>query len=250
MKKNIGKIKLFNTNFVNVNLKAACDILEDEILRKEKFVYAAVKDIALTVRSLEDRFLKSFYNKCNYIFVDGRGILYASWLLGKPLKEMVGGPRIYSEMLKRANDKGYKVYLCGTKKEILIKAISNIKGRYPKINIVGFHDGYFDLENSDGLVDEINRIEPEILFIGISTPKREQFIEKYRNKLINLLCIAVGGVFDNEAGVTKYAPNIIGIVGLEWAYRVLQEPRRLLKRYLYTRLKFVYYFLLEIFRLL
>lgn len=247
MRTNFEKVTLFNTEFVNVDLRTACDILENEIIKKEKLVYAAVKDVALTVRSLESDFLNIFYKKSDYIFLDGKGILYASRLLGKPLKEMVGGPRIHFEMLKRSNDKGYKIYLLGSKKETLAKTVYNIKRRLPMVNIVGYQDGYFRLENSNQIVDEINRFNPDILFIGISTPKREKFIDMYRHKFANFLCIPVGGVFDNEAGITKFAPKLISIIGLEWLYRVLQEPKRLLKRYLYTHIKFVRYFLAEIF---
>lgn len=245
MRKNFEKVTLFNTEFVNVDLKTACDILEAEILKKEKFVYVAVKDVALAVRSLECDFLNIFYKKSDYIFVDGKGILYSSWIMGKPLKEMVGGPNIYFEMLKRSNNKGYKIYLLGAKKEILIKAIANIKKRLPRVDIIGYHDGYFELGNSNGIVNEINRSKPDIVFIGISTPKREQFIDKHRNRFTNFLCIPVGGVFDNEADITKFAPKLISIFGLEWLYRVLQEPNRLLKRYLYTHTKFAWYFLTE-----
>ena len=179
--------------------------------------------------------------------MDGRGIYYSSKLLGKPLKEIVGGPGLYFEMLKRSNDKNYRIFLLGAKKEILMKAISNIKKRLPRINIVGFQDGYFKLENSDKIVEKINRSKPDILFVGISTPKREEFIENHRHRFANFLCIPVGGVFDNEAGITKFAPKLIGMLGLEWLYRVLQEPKRLIKRYLHTHTKFVWYFFREIF---
>ncbi|NQT81082.1 MAG: WecB/TagA/CpsF family glycosyltransferase [Candidatus Aminicenantes bacterium] len=247
MRTNIKKVTLFNTEFVNVDRKTACDILEQEILKKGKFTYAAVKDVALTVRSSEDEFLRSFYKSCDYIFVDGRGILYASWLLGKPLKEMVGGPGIYFEMLKRSNDKGYKIYLLGSDRESLTRTVTNIKRRLPGVDIVGYQDGYFNLEDSDKVVNKINKSKPDIVFIGISTPKREQFVERHRNRFSNFLCIPVGGVLDNEAGITKFAPKIIGTIGLEWLYRVLQEPNRLLKRYLYTHIKFGWYFFKELF---
>lgn len=249
MRINFDKVTLFGTEFVNVNLKTACDILEAEIIRKEKFKYAAVKDVALTVRSFESDFLNRFYKKCDYIFVYGKGILYSSWILGKPLKEMVGGPRIYYEMLKRSSEKGYKIYLFGAKKEILNKAVFNIKKRLPRINIVGYQDGYFDLESSDEIVDKVNGCKPDLVFVGISTPKRELFIEKHRHGFSNFLCIPVGGVFDNEAGSAKFAPHLISILGLEWLYRVLQEPNRLLKRYLHTHTKFIWYFIREIFHL-
>jgi N-acetylglucosaminyldiphosphoundecaprenol N-acetyl-beta-D-mannosaminyltransferase len=247
MRINIKKVTLFNTEFVNADRKTACDILESEILKKEKFIYAAVKDVALTVRSLEDKFLNAFYKSCDYVFVDGRGILYASWLLRKPLKEMVGGPGIYFEMLKRSNDKGYKVYLLGSNKKSLTNAVTNIKKRLPEINIVGYQDGYFKIEDSNKIVDKINKSKPDIVFIGISTPKREQFVEKQKKRFSNFLCIPVGGILDNEAGLTKFAPKIISIMGIEWLYRVIQEPERLLKRYLYTHLKFGLYFFKELF---
>jgi len=240
MSSNIQKVRILDTEFFNVDRLTACDIIERELQKKERFIYAAVKDVSLAIRSQEDLFLSKFYEKCDYIFVDGKGLLYASRLLGRPLKEMVGGPGLYNELLKRSNEKGYRLFLLGGTNDTLARTVQHIKKRLPKINIVGWNNGYFNLEESERIVDEINSQETEILFLGISTPKREQFIAGMKDHFNNMLCIPVGGVFDNEAGITRYAPKVIAALGLEWLYRSIQEPERLMKRYLKTHSKFLW----------
>jgi N-acetylglucosaminyldiphosphoundecaprenol N-acetyl-beta-D-mannosaminyltransferase len=246
MSSNIQKVRIIGSEFFNVDRLTACDIIETELQKKERFIYVAVKDVSLSVRSLEDLFLRHFYEKSDFIFVDGKGLLYASWLLGKPLKGMVGGPGLYNELLKRSHDKGYRIFLLGGTEDTLVKAVRHIKERLPKANIVGWNHGYFNLEESKRIVDNINSKNTEILFIGISTPKREQFIAGMKDHFNNMLCLPVGGVFDNEAGKTKYAPKLIAVLGLEWLYRSIQEPDRLMKRYLKTHSKFLWYFIKEL----
>lgn len=241
------ELEIFDTVYFNVDRSEACDFIEQEIQKNGKVVYIAVKDVALTVRSMEDKFLSDFYkNIPTKIFVDGMGLIYAGKILNKKFKEMVGGPGIYYEILKRGENKGYSFYLLGSSNEILEKAIMNIRKRHPNIKICGFSNGYFNSTEEEDIVEVINNSRCDVLFLGISSPKREQFIRNNISKLRHLTCIAVGGVFDNEAGLTKFAPKLIAKIGMEWLYRVIQEPRRLAKRYFYTHTKFIFYLVKEI----
>lgn len=240
-------LEIFDTVFSNVYKSEACDYIEQEIQKKEKVVYIAVKDVALTVRSMEDKFLSDFYkNIPAKIFVDGMGLIYAGKILNKKFKEMVGGPGIYYEILKRGENKGYSFYLLGSSNEILEKAVRNIRKRHPNIDIRGFSNGYFNDTEENDIIEEINNSRCDVLFLGISSPRRELFIKNNYTKLRYLTCIAVGGVFDNEAGLTKFAPKLIAKLGMEWVYRVIQEPGRLAKRYIYTHSKFMVYLIKEI----
>jgi N-acetylglucosaminyldiphosphoundecaprenol N-acetyl-beta-D-mannosaminyltransferase len=246
-KEYLSMIHIFNTEFVNVNRNDACDLIEENIVSNDEFDYIAVKDVALTVRSYEDHFLYQFYKTIpKMIFIDGKGLIYAGFLLGTKFREMVGGPGIYYEMLKRSEINGYKIYLLGGNENVLEMAIVNIKKRHPNIIIVGYRNGYFEEENEYQIVDEINQSKCNILLLGISTPKREKFIYRNHKRFERFVCIAIGGVFDNEAGITKYAPKIVSLVGLEWLYRVIQEPRRLALRYSYTHSRFIIYIIKEL----
>jgi N-acetylglucosaminyldiphosphoundecaprenol N-acetyl-beta-D-mannosaminyltransferase len=242
-------VYLFDTTFCNDTREEACDRIENHISNKSGFVYIAVKDVALTIRSIENPFLKDFYHSVpTCTFVDGRGILYASRLLGQPLKEMVGGPGIYYDMLRRGEQKGYRFYFLGADEEVLRAAIHNVLSRHPRVDICGHHSGYFSSSEEKTIVSEIGKSGCDILLLGMSTPKREEFVSRHLGRFGSLVCIAVGGVFDNEAGKTVYAPSWVGILGLEWLFRVAQEPKRLAPRYLRTHSKFIFYLISEMVR--
>jgi N-acetylglucosaminyldiphosphoundecaprenol N-acetyl-beta-D-mannosaminyltransferase len=240
-------INLFDTIFTNCNLSEACFFIETEINKKNNFKYFAIKDVALTVRSLEDYFLNSFYKLYpEKIFIDGKGLLFTGKILHKEFKEMFGGPGLYYEIISRSEKENYSCFFLGASEEVLKKAILNIKLRHPKLNIVGFINGYFTEKEEEDIVIKINNTKCDILFLGISTPKRELFIQRNLSKFNPMVCIPVGGVFDNEANITKFAPKLIANLGMEWIYRVAQEPKRLARRYFYTHTKYFYYLLKEI----
>jgi N-acetylglucosaminyldiphosphoundecaprenol N-acetyl-beta-D-mannosaminyltransferase len=242
-------VYLFGTTFCNDTREEACDRIENLISKKSGFAYIAVKDVALTVRSIENPFLKDFYHRvpcCT--FVDGRGILYASRLLGQPLKAMVGGPGIYHDILGRGEQKGYRFYFLGADVGVLGAAIQNVLSRYPGVDICGHHSGYFSSSEEETIVSEIVKSRCDILLLGMSTPKREEFVSRHLGRFGSFVCIGVGGVFDNEAGKTRYAPPWIAVLGMEWLFRVAQEPRRLAPRYLRTHSKFIFYFVSEMVR--
>lgn len=238
---------LLDTAFLNVSRSQACDLIEKALQLKTGFCYVAVKDVALTVRSLEDAFLREFYHTVpRWIFVDGRGLLYSGFFLGTRFKEMVGGPGIYYEMLTRGEAKGHRFFFLGGTQDVLQKAVASVKKRHPQIRIVGQRNGYFDTTDEAEIVEAINNSGCDILFLGISTPKREQFVQRNKSRFGEVVCIAVGGVFDNEAGIAKYAPKAISLIGCEWLYRIFQEPSRLARRYFYTHPRFLLYFIREL----
>jgi N-acetylglucosaminyldiphosphoundecaprenol N-acetyl-beta-D-mannosaminyltransferase len=243
----VNYIKIFDTIYANVTREVACDLIENLIKEETRFKYVAVKDTDLIIRCKENNHLDNFYKTVpKYIFVCGRGIFYFSYLLGKPLKEMVGGPGIYYEMLKRAERNQYRIFYLGSSESILSKALQNIKKRYTKLLVVGSHNGYFTEQEEKNIIKKINDSNCDILFLGISTPKREDFIERNYSFFNRMICIPVGGVFDIESGEKKLAPKVISYLALEWFYRFIQEPKRLFKRYFYSHTKIFYYFLKEI----
>ena len=236
-----SRVELFDTYFTNARRAEACDEIERLIAANDRCHLVCVKDVALLMRSRSDSFLRQFYERFpEYIFADGRGVVWASRLLGEPLVEMVGGPGIYYEMLRRAATKGYKVYLLGTRDDVLQRAVANLKKRLPTLSLVGCHHGYFDQDSEYRVVESILRAAPQVLFIGMSTPRREQFIATHLRSLLPGVCLPIGGVLDVEAGTTRLAPGIVGKLGLEWLYRLLQEPRRLGPRYLRTHPRFIW----------
>ena len=121
--------------------------------------------------------------------------------------------------------------MLGTGKEQLQSAVHNIQIKYPKLEISGYRDGFFKEEEEPGIVELINQAKPNILFLGLPSPKKEFFVEKFKNQLHVNYVLGVGGFFDILAGTIKRAPVWMQKIGLEWFYRFMQEPKRLFRRY-------------------
>ena len=228
---------LFGSRFHCLKLTEACDAVEAMIRAHDRCYLVCVKDVGLTVRCVDDSLLRGFYDHADLVVVDGRGLLLAGRLLGRPFPGPVGGPALYSELLRRAAARAYGVYLLGARPDIVREAARRLGARTPPVRVVGWHDGYFKGREREVVMD-ITRAQPDIIFVGISTPVRERFLDAWRDRLPPCACVPVGGVLDIEAGAVRPAPLWVTRAGLEWVFRVLQEPRRLTSRYARTHPRF------------
>jgi N-acetylglucosaminyldiphosphoundecaprenol N-acetyl-beta-D-mannosaminyltransferase len=232
----VTTVELFGTRFHCLTLQQTCDAAEAMIRARDRCYLICVKDVGLTMRSRQDQFLSRFYQGADLLVADGRGLELASWLLGRPLVSPGGGPEIYEEMLLRAAAHGYGVYLLGAKLDAVTEAARRLRARMPPVRVVGYHHGYF--VGHQEVVTDILRTRPDIVFVGMSTPAREVFLDRWREFRSPCLCIPIGGVIDIEAGLVRRAPRWMNRSGLEWLFRVLQEPRRLFRRYARTHTLF------------
>jgi N-acetylglucosaminyldiphosphoundecaprenol N-acetyl-beta-D-mannosaminyltransferase len=245
----LNKLILFDTYFDNITRRNACDIIEEYIQKKNKVYIVGVKDVALTVRSLENNFLLKFYNSIDMLLVDGRGLYWASKIVGsgsKKFVELVGAPELYEDLLLLASARKYSVYFIGAHQNVLEDAVKNIQLRHNDINIIGYHHGYIDEQNIDEVIDSLHHTKPDMVFLGMGTPFRENFMSQYLERIPNTTVVLIGGLLDVEGGLVQRAPGVVTRMGLEWLYRVLQEPKRLYKRYLHTHSKFFYYIIREL----
>ena len=154
----------------------------------------------------------------------------------------VAGPDLMHEIFKLSEENRYKHYFYGSSEETLKQLNIKLKEKYPKINIVGMFSPPFkeevSLENEEKL-NEINKLNPDFIWVGLGAPKQEIWMKLHENK-VNGLMIGVGAGFDYFADKIKRAPKWMQKSSLEWLYRLMQEPRRLFKRYFITNLKFIY----------
>ena len=170
---------------------------------------------------------ENFNDKSSIIIPDGVGTIIASKLLKKPVEEKIAGIDVVREVLIKANLEAKSIYLLGAKEEILKKCVENIKIEYPSLKVSGFHNGFFDLNDCDDIIEDIKTCEPWAVFVAMGSPRQEVFIKKIMNISNTHIFMGVGGVFDIFAGELKRAPKWMISLGLEWLYRVIKEPFRI-----------------------
>jgi len=198
-----------------------------------------VNAVKVTMMQSDSEFLQTC-NTCDVINADGMAVVWASRILGTPLPERVNGTNLMMDLIRLSHKKGYRIYLLGARRPVIERSVHILEERFPGLQIVGWRDGYFNLEEEEDIARNIRDARPDILFVGMPTPRKEYWL--YRNvPLIDVpFCMEVGGSFDVVAGIVKRAPVLAQNMGMEWFYRFIQEPRRLWRRYLIGNLHFIW----------
>ena len=180
------------------------------------------------------------------IYADGISVVWASRLLGRSLPERIAGIDLMHEIL--ASPEGYKIYCLGATQEVLDEVVRQFAKNYPHATVVGSHHGYFTEVDESDIAMSVAESGADILFVAITSPKKEQFMARWADKMGVPVVHGVGGSFDVVAGLVERAPESWQRMGLEWLYRVKQEPGRLWKRYLVTNTLFAIEVVRELFR--
>ncbi|MCK5026417.1 MAG: WecB/TagA/CpsF family glycosyltransferase [Nanoarchaeota archaeon] len=231
-----------------ITMKKTIKIAE-EFIKSGKPHQHVVVNVAKIVNMQKDKKLYDDVINADLINADGQGIIWGARILGKKLPERVSGIDLFVNLLKLSEKKGYSVFFLGAKQEVLEKMVNNINRRYSRINIAGYRNGYFTDNEQKEIADQIKKSKAQLLFVGISSPKKEKFIRSQLKNTGVSFAMGVGGSFDIIAGITKRAPLWMQNNGLEWFYRTLQEPRRMYKRYLTTNSLFLWLLIKEVFKL-
>ena len=235
---NATTVPLYGLGVHPLTLDAVVDRCRDALRSREQLligVVNAAKVIALT----RDDHLRESLLECDLLLADGQSVVWGSRLLGHPLPERVAGIDLFERLLELGAAEGHSVYLLGARPEVLTVLQAEMRRRWPRLRIAGARDGYFTEEESAAVAGDIRRSGADMLFLGMTSPKKEIFLKTYGPALGVPILHGVGGSFDVLAGVTKRAPLSWQRVGMEWAYRLLQEPQRLWKRYLTTNSVFL-----------
>jgi N-acetylglucosaminyldiphosphoundecaprenol N-acetyl-beta-D-mannosaminyltransferase len=176
---------------------------------------------------------------CDLVLADGQAVVWAGRVLRAPLPERVAGIDLFLRLLAEAEAAGMSVYFLGARKDVLERMLHRVADRFPRLTVAGSRNGYFDDSQQEAIAEEIARSGAQLLFLGMTSPKKEVFTAAYGARTGARVVHGVGGSFDIMAGVTKRAPESWQRWGLEWLYRALQEPRRLGRRYLTTNAAFL-----------
>lgn len=229
---------LFGLNLDAVTLDEAvgrCRLALDSDQR----VLVGVVNAAKVVNLRSDAFLRDSLLECDLLVADGQSVVWASRILRRPLPERVAGIDLFESLLDLAHQEGRSVYLLGARPDVLARVIEVVNARWPGLRIAGARDGYFSTEETADVAQDIRSAAPDMLFLGMTSPKKEIFLATHGHALGVPVLHGVGGSFDVLAGLTRRAPEQWQRLGMEWAYRLVQEPGRLWRRYLRTNTAFI-----------
>lgn len=230
----MDSIKIFGVRIHNTTLVEVTNLLR-EYLKGDKLSVIYTPNTEIVMAAKEDKDLRNILNKADIIIPDGIGLIYGSKIKKKPLKERVTGFDTSMKLLDIANENSYSIFLLGGKDGVSKIAADNIKIDYPNVKIAGYQHGYFkeshlglvDTEEEKEILNRINRLNPDIIFVGLGFPMQEKWIDANKDRLNSRVIIGNGGVIDILAGNAKRAPKIYMDLGLEWFYRLIKNPSRI-----------------------
>ena len=229
---------LFGLEVDALTLPEVVGLASDAVAGHRRLLVGVV-NAAKIAKVQTDTVLRDSLLTSDVLLADGQSVVWASRLLRHPLPTRVTGIDLFEALLTLADERHLRVYLLGARPEVLVRLCEVVADRWPGATIAGSRDGYFEEHESQEVADQIAGTRPDLLFLGMTTPKKEVFLARYGATLEVPVVHGVGGSFDVLAGLTQRAPELWQRCGMEWAYRVLQEPRRLWRRYLVTNTAFV-----------
>ncbi len=226
-------IAILGVPFDNINTAETVDLIEQMVTSRLPH-YLATANVDFLVQALHDVELRRILMDAHLVLCDGTPLIWASRLLGNPLPERVAGSDLVPLLVKIAAQKKYRVFFLGGKESSIQKAVENLRKQYPELVIAGTYSPPFvplhEMDH-DEVTRRIRETKPDLLFVSFGCPKQEKWIAMHYRSLGVPVCIGVGGTIDFLAGALKRAPKWMQRTGVEWLYRLAQEPRRLCKRY-------------------
>lgn len=232
------KAQVLNGKFDSITFQETIRWSMERIVRGDH-AYICTVNVAILMLMRSHQRLRKFIENADLCVADGKPIVWLSHWLNTPLPERVTGIDLIEELAKQAEIEGLGIYLLGSTHDRIKAAAQTLTSKYPQLKVY-YADGYFPLDQAAELVQRINESGAQILLVGMGVPRQETFLNDNWLDLKVNLAIGVGGSFDVLAGFKKRAPYWIQEVGLEWLYRLLQEPGRLGRRYLVTNTQFIY----------
>ena len=236
------KVKILDVEVSRYDLKETMDLFSDTIEKDDK-LRVAVTPVNCILWAYKDKKLREIYNNADIVTADGVPLIWASKLLGSPIRGRVTGLDLLPEFSKISAKKGFRFFFMGAAEGVAMKLSDHLIKQNPGLNVVGaysppFVDQFSDDEN-DKMIEMINHSKADILWVSLTAPKQDHWIAEHFDRLNVSIAIGVGAAFDVVAGDIKRSPKWMQKAGLEWFYRLLQEPRRLSKRYLVEAPQFI-----------
>lgn len=236
------RLRLMNTEIDNLTMDETLDAI-DSLIKEDNCSYVVTPNVDHIVQLEKDEELKRVYENASLILTDGKPLIWISNWYKTPIKEKISGSDLFPRVCDLAAKKGYTMYLLGAAEGVADKAAKNLIDKYKGLNIVGTYSPPFGFEKDKVELKKIERqiqeVHPDILIVGLGCPKQEKYMYHHCKELGVPISFGLGASIDFEAGNIKRAPKWMSEHGLEWLYRITQDPKRLAKRYLVDDMKII-----------
>lgn len=231
----MSKIDFMNTEIDNLTMDEAVDAI-DQIVQNRKPSYVVTPNVDIIIKMEADTKLQEIFENAALALTDGEPLLWIAKWYGTPVKEKVSGSDLFPRVCQLAAEKGYRIFLCGAAEGIAAKAAKNLTDRFPSLQVAGTYSPPYgfekDPEKVEKVVSIIKEAAPDILIFGLGTPKQELFTYQHYVQMRVPITLCLGASIDFEAGNVKRAPRWMSDHGLEWLFRITQDPKRMFKRYI------------------
>ena len=231
----MARMKFMNTEVDNLTMEEALQEI-DKLIKQNKNAYVVTPNVDHIVQLERGGELCEVYKNADLILTDGKPLIWISKWYGTPIKEKISGSDLFPQLCALAAEKGYRMYFLGAAEGVAAKAAENLMKRFPGLQVVGTYSPPFGFEKDEAEMEKIKRqikeVAPHILIVGLGCPKQELFILHHKDELGVPLSLGLGASLDFEAENIKRAPKWMADHGLEWLFRITQDPKRMAKRYL------------------
>jgi N-acetylglucosaminyldiphosphoundecaprenol N-acetyl-beta-D-mannosaminyltransferase len=222
---NMPYVSLYGVKVSKLNLQDTAELLAQAVANRQTTQVITANPIML-MTALEQPEYMAMMRRADLVVPDGTGVVWAARHIGEPVAEKVAGIDLMHQLLARGEKAGWRVFLLGTSPETIQITADKLRSLYPKLQLVGVRNGYFQADQDEEVIRQIRDAAPDLLFVGRAADTQEPWIDRYRSELQVPVMMGIGGSFDVIAGKLKRAPNIFIRLRLEWLYRLIQEPWR------------------------
>lgn len=236
----MARMKFMNTEIDNLTMEETLQAIE-HLIQENKSAYVVTPNVDHIVQLETNKELQDVYANASLILTDGKPLLWIAKWYGTPIKEKLSGSDLFPLLCERAAKRGYKMFFLGAAEGVAAKAAENLAKRYQGLQVVGTYSPPFGFEKKqeemEKIISMVKEAKPDILIVGLGCPKQEKFMYHHCKELEVPISFGLGASFDFEAGNIKRAPRWMANHGLEWLFRITQDPKRMAKRYLVDDLK-------------
>lgn len=223
-------VRILGIDIDNIDIEDAGNITKNLIENSNKSCKIVVApNTEFIMMAQKDKEFFDILRSAELATPDSVGVMIGGKKQNKPFKQRIPGQAYFRKVLEVGEKENWSFYLLGGKDDVPKLTAENVKKFYPNINIVGYHEGFFDKDSEEDVISEINRLQPNVLFVAMGAPLQEKWIAKHKNELKVDIAAGQGGTFDYEAGKIKRAPKFFQKLGIEWFWRLMLQPSRIFR---------------------